>query len=89
LLTITKLIVKEIPKVFYSSKTNQIRFSFLLAVRIQTTTCPGYQLQVLVTLNGIDPNYVLLGDSSCKPQWSNETHAQFVTHIDNCSMVFY
>jgi hypothetical protein len=80
-------------KGIYSKSINHLFYFFLyeylLAVRIQTTTCPGYQVQVLVTLNGIDPNYVLLGDSSCKPQWSNETHAQFVTHVDNCSMVFY
>ncbi|CAF0984431.1 unnamed protein product [Rotaria sordida] len=57
------------------------------AVRLQTTTCPGDELHILVTLNGIDRNYILLGDSSCKPIWSNETHAQFVTHVDNCSLI--
>ncbi|CAF1053498.1 unnamed protein product [Adineta steineri] len=51
------------------------------AVRLQTISCPGDQLNIIITLNGIDPNYVLLGDSNCKPLWSNETHAQFVTHI--------
>ncbi|CAF1015596.1 unnamed protein product [Rotaria sp. Silwood1] len=56
------------------------------AVRLQTTTCPGVQLHILVTLNGIDGNYVLLGDSGCKPIWFNETHAQFITHVDNCSL---
>lgn len=59
----------------------------MLAVRLETTTCPGDQLNILVTLNGIDRNYVLLGDSHCKPVWSNETHAQFITHVDNCSLV--
>ena len=63
-------------------------FSLLVAVRLQSIICPGEQLDVFVTLNGIDRNYVLLGDSSCKPFWSNETHAQFVTHVDNCSLVF-
>jgi hypothetical protein len=57
------------------------------AVRIETTNCPGDQLNLLITLNGIDRNYVQLGDSNCKPIWSNETHAQFVTHVDNCSLV--
>ena len=58
-----------------------------LAVRPQITTCPGDQLHLLISLNGIDPNYVLLGDDNCKPTWSNETHAQFATHVDNCSLV--
>jgi hypothetical protein len=40
-----------------------------------------------VELNNIDRNNVLLGDNNCKPNWSNETHAQFITHIDNCSLV--
>ena len=58
-----------------------------IAVRLQLTTCPGDHLHVLVTLNGIDQNYVLLGDANCTPVWSNETHAQFSTHVDNCSLV--
>jgi len=57
------------------------------AVRIETTNCPGDQLNLLITLNGIDRNYVHLGDGNCKPIWSNETHAEFVTHVDNCSLV--
>ncbi|CAF1432167.1 unnamed protein product [Rotaria magnacalcarata] len=57
------------------------------AVRLQTTSCPGDQLNIFVALNGIDRNYVLLGDSSCKPVWSNETHAEFITHVDNCSLI--
>ena len=59
----------------------------LVAVRPQTTSCPGDQLHLLVSLNGIDPNYVVLGDSGCRPIWSNETFAQFMTHVDNCSLV--
>lgn len=57
------------------------------ALRLQTITCPGDRLQVLVTLNGIDPNYIHLGDSECKPEWFNETHAEFHTHVDNCSLI--
>ncbi|UJR32970.1 hypothetical protein I4U23_020433 [Adineta vaga] len=57
------------------------------AVRLQKINCPGDHLNILVSLNGIDPNYVLLGDSNCKPKWSNETHAQFITHVDNCSLI--
>lgn len=62
-------------------------FAFIQALRLQTITCPGDRLQVLVTLNGIDPNYIHLGDSQCKPEWFNETHAEFHTHVDNCSLV--
>lgn len=61
---------------------------FILAVRLHSATCPAEQVRIIVTLNGIDQNYVLLGDSRCKPLWSNETHAEFVTHVDNCSLVF-
>jgi hypothetical protein len=82
-----KSIVEKIPKVFPKEQF-PLFISFLIAVRLQTITCPGDQLHVLVTLNGIDPNYILLGDSSCQPLWSNETHAQFVTHVDNCSLVW-
>ena len=57
------------------------------AVRPQTTTCPGDELHLLVSLNGIDPNYVLLGDIGCQPTWSNETFAQFTSHVDNCSLL--
>jgi hypothetical protein len=60
---------------------------FILAVRLQMTTCPGDQLHLLISLNGIDPNFVLLGDSNCKPTWFNDTHAQFTTPVDNCSLV--
>ncbi len=81
-----KLIVEKIEKVYFCCFFLLIFYLFL-AVRLQTTTCPGDQLHLLVTLNGIDPNYVLLGDSNCQPLWSNETHAQFVTHVDNCSLV--
>ena len=45
------------------------------------------QLFLTVILDDIDPNDISLGDENCKPTWSNETHAQFITHIDNCSLV--
>ena len=64
-------------------------YYLFIAVRLQTTTCPGDQLQILVTLNGIDRNYILLGDGGCKPAWSNETHAEFISHVDNCSLVIH
>ncbi|CAF5183751.1 unnamed protein product, partial [Rotaria magnacalcarata] len=49
--------------------------------------CPNDQLFLTIQLNGIDPNDVLLGDRSCKTNWSNATHAQFISHINNCSLV--
>lgn len=70
---------------YFDFKDNHL----FVAVRLQTTTCPGDQLQILVTLNGIDKNYILLGDSGCKPVWSNETHAEFTSHVDNCSLVIH
>ncbi|CAF1567296.1 unnamed protein product [Rotaria magnacalcarata] len=48
--------------------------------------CPNDQLFLTIQLNGIDPNDVLLGDRSCKTNWSNATHAQFISHINNCSL---
>jgi hypothetical protein len=56
-------------------------------VRPSAIHCPGDQLFVTVKLNGIESNKILLGDSGCIPSWSNETHVQFNTHIDNCSLV--
>ncbi|CAF1353456.1 unnamed protein product [Rotaria sp. Silwood1] len=56
-------------------------------IKINTIHCPSDQLSVIIQLNGIDPNNVLLGDRNCKACWSNETHAQFITHINNCSLI--
>ena len=60
----------------------------ILVVTPSTIHCPDNHLYLIVKLNDIDPNNVLLGDSNCTPNWSNETHAQFITDIDNCSLVY-
>lgn len=59
------------------------------AVFPESIECPNGQLSVTVKLNGIDPQHVSLGDSGCAPIWSNHTHAQFITKIDQCSLVFH
>ncbi|CAF1315485.1 unnamed protein product [Rotaria sordida] len=56
-------------------------------LKLSTIHCPNDQLFVTIQLNGIDPNNVLLGDRNCKTNWSNETHAQFITHINDCSLI--
>ncbi|CAF1300057.1 unnamed protein product [Adineta steineri] len=57
------------------------------AIRPSEIYCPGDQLFLTVRLNGFNSNNILLGDKNCKPTWSNETYVQFITHIDNCSLM--
>jgi hypothetical protein len=81
-----KSIAKKRVKVYF--KNNRISFrNFILAVRPSTIDCPDDRLFLTVTLDDIHPDDISLGDEDCKPTWSNETHAQFITHIDNCSLV--
>jgi len=79
---------KRCSRFIYKKKTNfYFLIDFILDVKPSTIHCPDNQLMLTVELNNIDRNNVLLGDNNCKPNWSNETHAQFITHIDNCSLV--
>ncbi|CAF0737939.1 unnamed protein product [Adineta ricciae] len=57
------------------------------AVRPSTIHCPSDQLFLTVRLNGVLAANVQLGDANCKASWSNETHVQFTTNIDNCSLI--
>jgi hypothetical protein len=83
-----KLIVEKILKVYLKHFCFFfILILFILAVKPSEVHCPDEELFLTVKLNGIDSNNVLLGDSNCKPNWSNETHVQFITHINNCSLV--
>lgn len=49
--------------------------------------CSEKELHLIVILNDINSDDVSLGDAHCKAHWSNRTHAQFLTDIDNCSLV--
>ncbi|UJR14183.1 hypothetical protein I4U23_001178 [Adineta vaga] len=57
------------------------------AVKPTIVHCPDDQLFLTVRLNGIPWNNVQLGDINCKPSWFNESHVQFITNIDNCSLI--
>ena len=59
----------------------------ILVIRPSVIYCLNNRLYLTIELNGIDPKDILLGDQSCTTNWFNETHAHFVTNIDNCSLV--
>ena len=85
-----KFIVDKIIKVSlkYFIALQHFLFFFVLVIKPSLIHCPTDQLFLTIQLNGIDPNDVLLGDRSCKTNWSNATHAQFISHINNCSLVW-
>ncbi len=61
--------------------------NLILVLKPSTIHCPDNRLILTVQLNDIDPNHIFLGDENCKSNWSNKTHAQFLTQIENCSLV--
>lgn len=92
MLIIMKLIVERMPKVDLKEKKKKAFFfciHFILVVKPILISCPDNQLFLTVKLNNINPNDILLGENNCKPNWSNETHVQFMTNIDNCSLVLH
>lgn len=56
-------------------------------LKASSIECPDENLYLTIELNEIDPTDVFLGDENCKSTWSNRTHMQFISHIDNCSLV--
>jgi hypothetical protein len=61
--------------------------NLILAIRPSRIDCTDTQLFLTVILDDIDPDDISLGDDNCKPIWANDTHAHFISHIDNCSLV--
>jgi hypothetical protein len=82
------IVVKTIKVCFLKQKNKERGDQFIvLAIRPSRIDCPDTQLFLTVVLDDIDPDDISLGDGNCKPIWANDTHAKFISHIDNCSLV--